>query len=385
MGTRKFLAATVAAVIVAGGVSLAVAPTASARAAGPLTTGVHLANLTGAHSGQRFWTNFGTTSSAPSAPLNVSASLTGDTTADVAFDPPVSAGSSAITGYTVTSSPGNVTGTLSGAAGGTVPITGLAPRTRYTFTVTATNATETSAPSAPSRRVTTSAPIASSYVVNCDSDVTVYGNPGDGLEFTFGPACTADWEMFNLNAPWIPAPTTATADGYLDWAGPGPVFRTDFAGATWIFTGDWYVGVSEWGRAVKTVLQSVDGAGTPLAVGKTVSVLDDDLTLKGSTSYRIIYGGALIPQKAQVKAPAAGRVAVGDVLVLAAKPVKTNAGVTVRWSRTKASAGVCSVGTTGGRAVATMLKPGTCTVVGNAAAPSSAYSAYQTVRTYRVR
>ena len=383
MGTRKFLAATVAAVMVAGGVSLAVAPTASATA--PLTTGVHLANLTDAHSGQRFWIIFDATSSAPSAPLNVSASLTGDTTADVAFDPPVSAGSSAITGYTVTSSPGNVTGTLSGAAGGTVRVTGLAPGTRYTFTVTATNATGTSAPSAPSRRVTTPAPIASSYVVNCDSDVTVYGKPGDGLEFTFGPACTADWEMFNLNAPWIPAPTTATADGYLDWAGPGPVFRTDFAGATWIFTGDWYVGVSEWGRPVKTVLQSVDGAGTPLAVGKTVSVLDDDLTLKGSTSYRIIYGGTLIPQKAQVKAPAGGRVAVGDVLVLAAKPVKTDAGVTVRWSRTKASAGVCSVSTVRGRAVATMLQRGTCTVVGTAAAPSSAYSAFQTTRTYRAR
>ncbi|MCX6433168.1 MAG: fibronectin type III domain-containing protein [Actinobacteria bacterium] len=383
MGIRKLLAATTAVVMVAGGVSLAVAPTASATA--PLTTGVHVANLTDANSGQRFWINFDTTPSAPSAPLNVSASLTGATTAVVTFDSPASAGASAITGYTVTSSPGKVTGTLSGAAGGPVRVTGLAPGTRYTFTVTATNATETSAPSVPSNRVTTSAPIASSYVINCDRDVTVYGKPGDGLEFTFGPACTSDWEMFNLNAPWIPAPTAATADGYLDWAGPGPVFRTDFAGATWIFTGDWYVGVSEWGRPVKTVLQSVDGAGTPLAVGKTVSVLDDDLTLKGSTAYRIIYGGVPTPQKAQIAVPAGGRVAVGDVLVLAAKPVKTNAGVTVRWSPAKASQGICSVSTVRGRSVATMLKPGTCTVVGKAAAPSSAYSAYQATRTYRVR
>ena len=94
---------------------------------------------------------------------------------------------------------------------------------------------------------------------------------------------------------------------------------------------------------------------------------------------------ALIRQTARIKAPSSRQFVVGTQVVLAKKAVKTNAGVTVRWSRTKASAGVCTVATVGGRAVATMLKPGTCTVVGTAAAPSSAYSAFQTTRTYRVR
>ena len=94
---------------------------------------------------------------------------------------------------------------------------------------------------------------------------------------------------------------------------------------------------------------------------------------------------SLIRQTARIKAPSSGRFAVGTDVVLAKKAVKTSAGVTVRWSRVKASKGICSVATVRGRAVATMLKPGTCTVVGKAAAPSSAFASFQTTRTYRVR
>jgi hypothetical protein len=94
---------------------------------------------------------------------------------------------------------------------------------------------------------------------------------------------------------------------------------------------------------------------------------------------------ALIRQTARIKAPSSRQFVVGTQVMLAKKAVKTSAGVTVRWSRVKSSKGICSVSTVRGRAVATMLKPGTCTVVGTAAAPSSAYSAFQTTRTYRVR
>jgi hypothetical protein len=62
----------------------------------------------------------------------------------VSFIAPASAGSSAITGYTVTASPGAITGT-----GATSPITltGLTPRTAYTYSVVATSGAGISAPS----------------------------------------------------------------------------------------------------------------------------------------------------------------------------------------------------------------------------------------------
>jgi len=95
---------------------------------------------------------------AASAPAQMSAptATAGDSSASVAFTAP-SNGGSAITGYTITSSPGGFTGT-----GTTSPITvsGLTNGSAYTFTATATNAIGTSTPSPASNSVT---PIASSY------------------------------------------------------------------------------------------------------------------------------------------------------------------------------------------------------------------------------
>ncbi|HVP68039.1 MAG TPA: fibronectin type III domain-containing protein [Anaeromyxobacteraceae bacterium] len=75
---------------------------------------------------------------APGAPTEVSvAAGTTAGTAVVSFNPPASSGSSAITGYTVTANPGGIT-----ATGTSSPITvsGLAPKTAYTYSVTASNA-----------------------------------------------------------------------------------------------------------------------------------------------------------------------------------------------------------------------------------------------------
>jgi hypothetical protein len=96
-----------------------------------------------------------TAATAPGAPTAVSANATGQTTATVSFTAPVSNGGSAITSYTVSSSPGGIT-----ATGSISPITvsGLTASTTYTFTVTATNAAATSIASAASTSVTTSAP-----------------------------------------------------------------------------------------------------------------------------------------------------------------------------------------------------------------------------------
>jgi hypothetical protein len=89
----------------------------------------------------------------PGAPTAVIATATGETTATVSFTAPTNNGGSAITTYTVTSSPGGIT-----ASGSTLPIlvTGLSESTTYTFKVTANNGTFTSVPSAASSEITTS-------------------------------------------------------------------------------------------------------------------------------------------------------------------------------------------------------------------------------------
>ncbi len=88
----------------------------------------------------------------PGAPTGASATA-GDTQATVSWTAPSSTGGSAITGYTVTSS-GGQTATTTGAT--TATVTGLTNGTAYTFTVTAANATGTSAASAASAPVTPS-------------------------------------------------------------------------------------------------------------------------------------------------------------------------------------------------------------------------------------
>ena len=93
---------------------------------------------------------FNVQTAAPGAPTNVVATP-GDTQARVAFTAPTDAGTSPITGYTVTVQPGGATvmGTASPIA-----VPGLTNGMSYTFTVAATNAVGTGAASSPSNSVT---------------------------------------------------------------------------------------------------------------------------------------------------------------------------------------------------------------------------------------
>ncbi|WP_082722525.1 chitobiase/beta-hexosaminidase C-terminal domain-containing protein [Paenibacillus jilunlii] len=95
-----------------------------------------------------------TPKTAPGAPANVTA-VSGNGEAVVSFTAPDSDGGSPITGYEVTSSPGNIVayGTAS-----PITVTGLTNGTAYTFTVKAVNSAGSSAVSALSNAVTPVAP-----------------------------------------------------------------------------------------------------------------------------------------------------------------------------------------------------------------------------------
>ncbi len=92
---------------------------------------------------------------APDAPTAV-AVTTGNGSAVISFTAPVNNGGLPITSYTAISSPGGLTGSCT-APCSSININGLTNNTAYTFTVTATNAAGTGAPSAALSSVTPTA------------------------------------------------------------------------------------------------------------------------------------------------------------------------------------------------------------------------------------
>ncbi len=128
----------------------------------------------------------------PGVPTAVVATA-GDAQATVTFAAPVFTGGAAITGYTVTSSPGGFTAT---GAGAPISVTGLSNGTAYTFTVTATNSAGTGGASAASAAVTPQG-----------VQVITFNNPGN-QNFGTTPTLTASTDsglpvLFSTSTPGV--------------------------------------------------------------------------------------------------------------------------------------------------------------------------------------
>ena len=115
-----------------------------------------------------------TPSSVPQAPT-IGTATAGNASASVTFTANATGGSS-VTGYTVTSSPGSLTGT---GASSPITVSGLTNGTAYTFTVTATNSNGTSAASSASGSVTPVSPYWIGYINSkiISGDINYSGNP----------------------------------------------------------------------------------------------------------------------------------------------------------------------------------------------------------------
>jgi hypothetical protein len=101
---------------------------------------------------------------APGAPTNVSATAT-NAQATINWTAPNYSGGSAITSYSVTSSPGNFQATTANGSTTTATISGLTNGTAYTFTVVATNVAGSSAASAASTPVTPTIALVTSNIL----------------------------------------------------------------------------------------------------------------------------------------------------------------------------------------------------------------------------
>ena len=224
---------------------------------------------------------------APGAPT-IGSATAGEASASVTFSAPSTNGGAAISGYTITSSPGGKTG-----SGLTSPITvtGLTNGTAYTFKVTATNSAGTGLASAASNSVTPkgsqaiafSAPI----VQNFGTSLTLTATASSGLTPTFSTSTpsvcsiTPGGKLTFLKAGMC----TINADQAGDSAYLAAPTVTGSIQVIAVIPGAPTIGTATAGNASASVAFTppVFTGGTPIT-NYTVLAVPDGITATGSSS-----------------------------------------------------------------------------------------------------
>jgi hypothetical protein len=156
----------------------------------------------------------------------IGTAVAGISQATVSFTAPSNDGGSAITSYTATSIPDGLTGTVNQAGSGTITVLGLTNGTAYTFTVTATNATGTSAASEASNSVAPGPTVGDYY----QGGVVFYIYSQESFDLEYVPGeihgLIAAVEDQGSGISWYSALGLASAyngGGYSDWFWPSHI------------------------------------------------------------------------------------------------------------------------------------------------------------------
>ena len=170
-----FSSETTAVCTITSGGALTFPPTNSTQVTRTCTIDANQPGNAGFSAATQVQRSFSVSAVAPGVPT-IGSATAGTSQATVNFTAPASNGGSAITQYTVTSSPGGFTGTGTDSP---ITVTGLTNGTAYTFTVTATNGAGTGGASTSSNSVT---PLAEQTIT--------FNNPGT-QNFGTAPTLTA--------------------------------------------------------------------------------------------------------------------------------------------------------------------------------------------------
>lgn len=356
---------------------------------------------------------------APDAPT-IGAATAGDGQVSVAFTAPVNNGGSAITGYTVTSSPDGITAGGNGFTTSPITVTGLTNGTAYTFTVTATNAVGTSAASGASnsatpkgdQTITFAQPAAQNFgttptltataasatgtnglTVSFSSSTTGVCTitTGGALTFVTAGSCTIDADQagdaatnaaatvsrtFTVNAVVPGAPTIGTATAGDTQADVTFTAPASIGGAA--ITG--YTVTSNPGGFTGT------GAGSPITVTGLTNGVSYTFTVTATNSAGAGAASAASnsitpasPQTINFANPGSQSFGTSPDFSIIGGGASASSGLTV--SFTSSTTGVCTI-TSGG--ILTFVAAGTCTINANQAGDSSYLPAPQVTRSFTV-
>ncbi|WP_430458216.1 Ig-like domain-containing protein [Rheinheimera sp.] len=355
---------------------------------------------------------------APDAP-SIGTATGGDGQVSVAFTAPVNNGGSAITGYTVTSTPGGITAGGNGFTSSPITVAGLTNGTPYTFTVTATNAIGTSTVSGASnsaipkgnQSITFANPNAQTFGTSPTLTATATSSTGtDGLPVSFGSSttavctttsggtltfvtagsCTIDADQAG-DAATSPAPRISHTFNVNPIAPDAPTIGTATAGntqATVTFSAPASTGGAPVLAGGYTVTANPGGAtGTGSASPITVTGLTNGVTYTFTATAANSAGPSAASAPSNAITPAApqtitfntpGAQTFGATPTLMAS---SSAGVGYNVTFTSTTPLVCTVTSSG---VLTFVSAGTCTINANQAGDSAFLPAAQVSRSFLV-